>query len=369
MNFCSDNVSEICPEIMSALIAANHNTAMPYGDDEFTQTLQAKFSTLFEKQVIVFPVVSGSSANALALSVLTPPFGSIYCHQDAHIYLDECGAAEFYTGGAKLIPLAGENGKITASELAIALEKAGAGIVHHNQPASISITQATEAGTTYKISEIKAICEVAKKHNLKVHIDGARFANAIVNLGCTPAEMTWKIGVDVLSFGATKNGAMAAEAVIFFDQKLAETFIYRRKRAGHLLSKMRFLSVQLEAYIQDKLWLKNADHANKMASKLAQGLETIPGVKIYYPVEVNEIFVQIPAIAIAGLLTEGFKFYRWPVAHNMLRLVTAFNTKEEDVLKFIQVVKQYLKVDQEAEKNITFRRKRKRNQSSVISDQ
>ncbi len=366
MNFCSDNVSEICPEIMSALIAANHNTAMPYGDDEFTQTLQAKFSTLFEKQVTVFPVVSGSSANALALSVLTPPFGSIFCHQDAHIYLDECGAPEFYTGGAKLIPLGGENGKITAEELAIALSKSGAGIVHHNQPASISITQATEAGTTYKISEIKAICEVAKKYNLKVHIDGARFANAIVNLGCTPAEMTWKSGVDVLSFGATKNGAMAAEAVIFFDQKLAETFIYRRKRAGHLLSKMRFLSVQLEAYIQDKLWWKNAYHANKMASKLAQGLETISGVKIYYPVEVNEIFVQIPEIAIHGLLGEGFKFYRWPGANHILRLVTAFNTKEEDVLRFIQVVKKYLGVhEEEEEKNITFRRKRKRNQSSV----
>ncbi|HEY9702874.1 MAG TPA: hypothetical protein V6C58_10525, partial [Allocoleopsis sp.] len=171
------------------------------------------------------------------------------------------------------------------------------------------------------------------------------------------------------SFGATKNGAMAAEAVIFFDSKLAETFIYRRKRAGHLLSKMRFLSVQLEAYIQDKLWLKNAYHANKMASKLAQGLETITGVKIYYPVEVNEVFVQIPEIAIEGLLAEGFKFYRWPVAHNMLRLVTAFNTKEEDVLRFIQVVKKSLGVDDQEEKNIniTFRRKRKRTPSSEIS--
>ncbi|MFB2836808.1 threonine aldolase family protein [Floridanema evergladense] len=342
MNFCSDNVTGVAPEIMTALIAANQGTAMPYGNDEYTQRLQSLFSELFETNVIVFPVATGSAANSLALSVITPPYGAIYCHNESHINLDECGAPEFYTAGAKLITIPGEDGKFSADDLAGILKKAGVGIVHHIQPAAVSITQATEAGTVYTVDEIRQIAEVVRAYNLSLHLDGARFANSVVSLGCTPADLTWRAGVDVLSFGATKNGAMAAEAVIFFNHKLAETFAFRRKRGGHLFSKMRFLSVQLEAYIKDDLWLKNAAHANKMAAKLVAGLSNLPGAKLCHPVEVNEIFIQLPEPAIEGLFAEGFQFYRWEGEDsNTLRLVTAFNTKEEDVNAFIKAAESY----------------------------
>ncbi|MCL1472649.1 low specificity L-threonine aldolase [Argonema antarcticum A004/B2] len=338
MNFSSDNVTGVAPEIMAALVAANDSTAISYGNDEYTQQLEVKFSELFETDVTVFPVATGSAANALALSVMTPPFGAIYCHAESHINLDECGAPEFYTGGAKLVTLPGSHGKISADDLAIALKKAGAGVVHHVQPAAVSITQATEAGTVYKVDEIQRIAGVTRTHNLSLHMDGARFANAVVSLGCKPADITWGSGVDVLSFGATKNGAMAAEAVVFFKRELAETFAFRRKRSGHLFSKMRFLSAQLEAYITDNLWLKNAIHANKMAAKLADGLTSLPGVKLCHPVEINEIFIQLPEAVIQKLLAEGFQFYRWDGEDSTtLRLVTAFNTKEEDVNAFIKI--------------------------------
>ena len=342
MNFCSDNVTGISPEIIAALIAANEGAAMPYGNDEYTRRLQSKFSQLFETEVTVFPVATGSAANAIALSVMTPAYGAIYCHADSHINLDECGAPEFYTGGAKLVSLPGVGGKITAADLDIKLKKAGAGVVHHVQPAAVSLTQATEAGTVYTPDEIRAISEVTRAHNLTLHMDGARFANAIVSLGCTPADITWRAGVDILSFGATKNGAMAAEAVIFFNRNLAETFHFRRKRGGHLFSKMRFLSAQLEAYITDNLWRQNAIHANKMAAKLADGLTSIPGVKLLHPVEANEIFAELPEAVIQELYGEGFQFYRWEgEGSTIVRLVTAFNTKEEDVAAFIETAKRY----------------------------
>lgn len=340
MNFRSDNVTGVSPEIMAALIAANEGAAMPYGNDEWTKRLETKFSDLFETEVTVFPVATGSAANAIALSVMAPPFGSIYCHADSHINLDECGAPEFYTGGAKLVPLPGEHGKISAADLDLKLKKAGAGVVHHIQPAAVSLTQATEAGTIYTLDEIRAIAEVTHAHNLTLHLDGARFANAVVALGCSPADMTWRAGVDVLSFGATKNGAMAAEAVIFFNRALAETFHFRRKRGGHLFSKMRFLSAQLEAYITNNLWLQNATHANQMAAKLAAGLTSIPGVKLCHPVEANEIFADLPEAVIQGLYGKGFQFYRWEGEDStIVRLVTAFNTREEDITTFIEVAK------------------------------
>ncbi len=340
MNFCSDNVTGVAPEIMAAINAANQGSTMPYGNDEYTQRLESKFAELFETEVTVFPVATGSAANALALSAIAPPFGAIYCHVESHINIDECGAPEFYTGGAKLVTLTGSDGKISVGELAEMLKKAGAGVVHRVQPAAVSITQATEAGTVYSIDEIKQIADIAHTNNLNLHLDGARFANAVVSLGCTPAEITWRAGVDVLSFGATKNGAMAAEAVVFFFRELAETFKYRRKRSSHLFSKMRFLSAQLEAYITNDLWLKNAVHANRMAAKLAAGISALPGVKICYPVQANEIFVQMPKTTIEKLLAEGFQFYRWEGEDSTtLRLVTAFNTKEKDVDAFINASK------------------------------
>lgn len=339
MNFCSDNVIGVAPEIMAAIIAANEDSAMPYGEDRYTQRLSTLFSELFEKEVSVFCVATGSAANALALSVLTPPFGAIYCHNESHINVDECGAPEFYTGGAKLVTLAGEHGKISANDLDEVLKKAGAGVVHHVQPAAVSITQATEAGTVYSIEEIRAIAQVTHAHNLSLHLDGARFANAVVSLGCTPADITWRAGVDVLSFGATKNGAMAAEAVVFFDKSQAKNFKYLRKRSGHLFSKMRFLSAQLEAYISNDLWLNNAINANKMAKKLATGLSQLPGVTLCHPVHANEVFVKLPETVIQGLLKD-FKFYRWNGEEsNTIRLVTAFNTKNEDVNAFLESAK------------------------------
>ncbi|OCR02764.1 threonine aldolase [Oscillatoriales cyanobacterium USR001] len=339
MNFCSDNVTGVSPEIIAAIAAANNGNAMPYGNDKYTQGLQTKFSELFETSVTVFPVATGSAANALALSVMTPVYGAIYCHAESHINLDECGAPEFYTGGAKLVTLTGNHRKIDSHNLAEIIANTGAGVVHHIQPAAVSITQATEAGTIYQPNEIAQISEVTRTHNLQLHIDGARFANAVASLGCSPADITWRVGVDALSFGATKNGAMGAEAVIFFNQELAQTFQYRRKRSGHLFSKMRFLSAQLEAYITDDLWLKNANHANLMATKLVQGITGIPGVNICYPVEANEIFLELPKLLIESLLAQGFQFYvSSKGSQNIVRLVTAFNTLEADVIAFIKAV-------------------------------
>ncbi len=342
MNFCSDNATGVSPEIMAAIASANSGAVMSYGDDEYTQRLQVKFSELFETSVTVFPVATGSAANALALAVMTPPYGAIYCHGESHINLDECGAPEFFTGGAKLVTLTGNHAKIEGKILDKTIEKAGVGVVHHVQPAAVSITQATEAGTIYNPGEISQISEVVRRHNLHLHMDGARFANAVASLGCSPADLTWRAGVDILSFGATKNGAMAAEAVVFFNQKLANTFPFYRKRSGHLFSKMRFLSAQLEAYITDNLWLRNAAHANQMAAKLAQGLADVEGVKFCHPVEANEIFLQLPESVIAAVLAEEFQFYRWDgETRCTVRLVTAFNTQESDVMALVESVKRH----------------------------
>ncbi|WP_071517307.1 low specificity L-threonine aldolase [Geitlerinema sp. PCC 9228] len=343
MNFCSDNTGNLAPEILAALAAANDGSAMPYGNDEMSQRLEGKFGELFETEVAVFPVATGTAANALALSVMVPPFGAIYCHAQAHIHTDECGAPELFSGGAKLVPVAGENGKIDPDALAATLAAAEAGVVHHVQPAAISLTQATEAGTIYQIEKIQQICAIGKDYGLPVHMDGARFANAIATLNCSPADVTWKAGVDVLSFGATKNGAMAAEAVVFFNRELAETFVYRRKRGGHLWSKMRYLSAQLDAYISDDLWLRNARHANQMATRLARGLQALSAGKILYPVQGNEVFVCLAEPLIATLQAQGFQFYRWQNQGDgaVVRLVTGFNTPPEAVRDFLEAVERY----------------------------
>ncbi len=342
MNFCSDNATGISPEIMAAIAAANCGAVLSYGDDEYTQRLQVKFSDLFERSVTIFPVATGSAANALALAVMTPPYGAVYCHGESHINLDECGAPEFFTGGAKLVTLTGNHAKIEAETLRKILDKAGVNVVHHVQPASVSLTQATEAGTVYNLAEISQISEVVRRHNLHLHMDGARFANAVASLGCSPADVTWRAGVDILSFGATKNGAMAAEAVVFFDRNLAKTFPFYRKRSGHLFSKMRFLSAQLEAYITDDLWLRNATHANKMATKLALGLADVEGVHFCHPVEANEIFIQLHESVITAVLAEGFQFYRWENETGCtIRIVTAFNTQEADVIALVKAIKRH----------------------------
>ncbi len=332
MNFASDNVTGAAPEILAAIAAANDGAAMPYGNDPLTKRLAAAFEAVFERPVMAFPVATGSAANSLALACMTPPYGAIYCHPESHINTDECGAPELFSGGAKLVPIPGDGGKIAARDFAAVLARAGQGVVHHVQPAAISLTNQSEAGTFYRPDEIRAIAEIAHAHGVYVHVDGARFANVVAALNHSPAELTWRAGVDALSFGATKNGALAAEAVVFFEPKLAESFGYRRKRGGHLFSKMRFVSAQLEAYLKDDLWLRHARHANAMAKRLADGLATIAGVELLFPVEGNEIFARLPDAAIKGAFAEGYYFYRlYGEPDETCRLVTAFNTKLADV--------------------------------------
>ncbi len=332
MYFWSDNQTGVSPEIFEALAAVNGGAAEAYGEDEVTARLAARFAEVFEREVEVFPVATGTAANALALTLLSPPYGAIFCHPEAHIHVDECAAPEFYTGGAKLVPVAGADGKFGAAALRARLGEFQVGFVHHPQPAALSVTQATECGTVYAPGELEALAEVAAGHGLGFHMDGARFANAVAHLGAAPADLTWRAGIDALSFGATKNGAMAAEALVLFKPALAARLGFLRKRAGHLISKMRFLSAQLEAYLADDLWLRNAAHANRMAARLAQGLAAVDGVRLAHPVEANEVFPTLPAQVIAGLEAEGFHFHRWGGPESAtIRLVTAFDTAEADV--------------------------------------
>ncbi len=341
MDFRSDNTAGFAPEMLAALAAANDGPRTSYGEDAQTRRVQQHLCELFETDVQAFFVATGTAANVLGLSLLAPAWGVIYCHEEAHIALDECGAPGFYTGGAQLHTLRGEHGRLTAAQLAMLLPD-GRGVVHHAQPAAISLSQATESGTCYHPADLAAIAEVAHAHGLRVHVDGARFANAVAFLGATPAELSWRAGVDVLSFGASKNGALAAEAIIVFDAALAASLGYRRKRGGHLFSKMRVLSAQLEAYLTDGLWLRLARAANALAQRLATGLAVIPGVRLMHPVEANEVFVQLPESVIGALLADGFRFYRWPdEGSTTIRLVTAFDAREADVAALIEAVRRH----------------------------
>ncbi|HEX7777067.1 MAG TPA: low specificity L-threonine aldolase [Parvibaculum sp.] len=344
MIFTSDNAFGVAPEIIEAISRANGGAVPSYGDDEITKRLTARFSDIFEHEVAVFPVATGTAANALALATLTPPHGAIFCHRDAHVNVDECGAPEMFTGGAKLIGIEGANGKVDATAFEAALAAIPAGVVHHVQAATLTLTQSTEAGTVYTPDELGALVEIAEARKLSVHMDGSRFANAVASTGLTPAQMTWKAGVDALSFGATKNGALAAEAVVFFDPKMAADFAFRRKRAGHLFSKMRFLSAQLEAYLEGGLWLRLARHANDMAAQLAAGLGEVEGAVIRFPVEANEIFVRLPAAVLKRLRVAGAAFHPWPMADDdaggrTVRLVASFATEPSDIEAFLGVAR------------------------------
>jgi threonine aldolase len=341
MNFCSDNAAGASPAVMESLVKANDGHAMPYGSDPLTLGVEDKIREIFECDADIFLVSTGTAANALALSAMTPSWGAVFCHKAAHIEVDECGAPEFFTGGAKLTHLDNENGKITAGGIQAGWD-GNEKTVHQVQPKVVSITQASEAGTIYQLDDIRAISAKCRELGLLLHMDGARFANALTSLDCTPAEMTWKAGIDVLSFGGSKNGCMAAEAVVLFNRDLAENFAFRRKRAGHLFSKMRFISAQFDAYLNDDLWLDNARHANAMAARLHDGLASIKGASFETPVEANELFVDLPAAVVDGLEADGFQFYRWgDHTGTLIRLVTAFNTKDGDVDRFIQSAKKY----------------------------
>lgn len=343
MNFSSDNTTPIAPEILQALIDNNKDDAHAYGNDDHTLGLSKKFSDLFETKVWAYPVITGTAANCLALSTITPPYGAIYCHEESHINSSEGTAPAFFTHGAKLIDLPGEDGKLHPLTLKKHLSKDWQSDIHKPRPAALSLTQATECGTIYDCDELQELCHIAHHHDLKTHMDGARFANALVSLDCTPAEMTWKSGIDVLCFGATKNGAMGAEIVLFFNEELAKNFEYIRKSTGHLLSKLKFVSVQLEASLKDNRWLNYAKHANKMAKKLYENLKSIPDVEFLYKVSANELFIHTPETVIEALIKDGFHFYKWPLSHNKtaIRLVCSFNTKQKDVDLFIQKTKEH----------------------------
>lgn len=328
--FGSDNVAGASPEILHALTACNDGPAQSYGADELSARVERRLAELFEHEVAVFLVSTGSAANALALSAFTPPWGAVLCHAESHIENDECGAPEFYTGGAKLVHVAGKDARIDPDALR-EKTRLGAGDVHSVQPACVSITQATELGTLYSLEQTRAIGAVCRDAGLPLHMDGSRFANAVASLAASPAEMTWKAGIDVLSFGATKNGALGVEAIVLFDPARAGELAFRRKRGGHLSSKMRFLAAQMDAYLDGDLWLKNARHANAMAIRLDQGLRQIAGVEVRGTVEANMLFCRLPQPMIDGLLAQGFRFYtdRW--GDGVVRLVTSFATSADDV--------------------------------------
>lgn len=344
MSFASDNWAGAPPEILHALVRANDGPSPGYGADVLTKKTEARFSEIFERDCAVYFVATGGAANGLALSVMAPPYGMVLCHEESHIQMDECAGPEFFTGGAKLLPIAGAGGKLTPDGVAAALK----GFPHrppHGAPASVlSLTQATECGTVYTVDELRALCDAAHQAALTVHLDGARFANALAATGQTPAQMSWKAGVDVLCFGGTKNGCIAAEAVIFFDPAMARDFEFRRKRAGHLWSKMRFIAAQFDAYFADDLWMRLAAHANAMAARLSAGLAVIDGVDVSYPTQVNEVFACFPEGVADTLRDQGERFYPWitpgdPATGRMNRLITSFRTTDREVDDFLAAVK------------------------------
>lgn len=349
MFFASDNTAPVPPAIMAALAKANEGYAMPYGNDPLTAAAVAALRQVFEApEAAVYFVGTGTAANALALACLCPPWGAVYGHEDAHIAQDECGAPEFFSGGAKLIGLAGAHGKIAPEALEAALAAAESVGVHNVQKAALSLSCTTESGTIYRPAEVAALCQVAKAHGLAVHLDGARLANALAALNCAPADLTWRAGVDVLSFGGTKNGLLGVEAVVIFDPAKAWEFELRRKRAGHLFSKHRYLAAQMLAYLEDGLWLRLAAQANAMAGRLAAGITALPGAHLVHPVEANAVFAAWPRAGHQRAQKAGARYYLWP-GHQSLegpgaeplsaRLVASWSTSEAEVEAFLALLR------------------------------
>jgi threonine aldolase len=331
-SFASDNNAGIHPEVLKAIAAANQGHVVGYGDDPYTGSAVRQFKRHFGPDIEVFFVFNGTAANCLGLKALTKSYHAVICGEAAHIYVDECGAPEKFTG-CKLIPIPTQDGKLTVEGVRAVYH--GIGVEHHVQPRAISITQATEVGTVYKPDELRQLANFAHKHNMFLHVDGARIANAAAALGLKLREATRDLGADVLSFGATKNGAMGAEAVIFFDPTLAADFKYYRKQGMQLASKMRFLSAQFESLFQNDLWLRNAQHANRMAQFLKREVSKIRQVKIVYRVEANGVFAQVPRRAIAKLLKRYF-FYVWNEEQSVVRWMCSWDTTEEDVKQFAE---------------------------------
>jgi threonine aldolase len=340
VNFASDNAWGALPQVMDAVAAANVGAEASYGADTITARLEKAFNRLFERDVAVFPTVTGTAANALALATLTPPHGAVICHAHSHIVESECGAPEFYAHGAKLIGIDGADGKLTVDAIEAAIDALPRGFVHSVQPFAVSLSQPTELGTVYDLDELAAIARAVHTRGLKLHVDGARFANALAHLHATPAQATWQCGVDVLSFGASKGGTLGAEAVVYFNPADTADFEYRRKKGGHLVSKMRFVSAQLEAYVEGGLWLTAARRANALARTLAEGLAPLVSVRIPVPVQTNMVFAEMPTGLAQRLRDAGAHFHDWDTPRDgrvLTRLATSFATPEEDVRKFLAI--------------------------------
>lgn len=349
MNFISDNTAGASAPVMAAIAAANDGAAAAYGTDIWTQRVERLFAELFEHEVSVFLVTSGTAANALALACLTRPWGAVLTHQESHVSDDECGAPEFFGDGVKLIGLPGTGNKITPGSVTKVLARMREGALHQVQPQAVSITQATECGLIYRPEEVRALKQAAEPRDLKLHMDGARFANALVTLGCSPAEITWKAGVDVLSFGGTKNGAWAAEAVVFFDQALAAEMKWRRKRAGHTLSKGRLIGAQFEGLLAGGHWLALARHANAMASRLSEAVARGGSVRLAWPCEANTAFLVLDAATQERLEAAEVGYHAWSdtalpdeatLASGEIigRFVMSFATRSDDVEQLITLM-------------------------------
>jgi len=342
VNFASDNSAGVAPQILQSIAAASAGAAAAYGADDWSQRASQRLGEIFDTDIASYLVATGTAANALALSALARPWEAIFCHEESHVHDDECGAPEFFAGGAKLVGMAGYAGKITPDALKETLSRFPRGLVKSSQPAALTLSQVTEAGTVYGLDEIRALAAIAHGAGLSVHMDGARFANALVTLGCTPAEMTWKVGIDALSFGATKNGALACEAVIFFDKRKAEAFPYLRKRGGHTLSKGRLLGAQMTAYLQEGLWLDLAARANAAARRLFDGLVAAAGVRVAWPCQANEVFLITASERLKRWRAAGAVLHDWPtraiapeaapqVDETLFRLVTSFETTDAEI--------------------------------------
>ena len=326
----SDNAAGVAPEILEAIAAANTGTALAYGGDDLTARLHDVVRDVFEHPTArVFPVTSGTAANALAISASTPPWGAVLCHPSAHIITAEGGATSLFGAGAVMQGVGGDHALIEPGRLRTALETVRWGDPHESQPSVLSLTVPSDFGTVYRTDEIATLADIAHEHGLRVHLDGARLANAVAALGCAPADATWRVGVDVLSLGATKNGALSAEAIVVFDDAIAEQLVYRTKRSGHVTSKMRFQSAQVAAYLTDGLWLRLAAHSNARMATLAAELAAIDGVRLVERVDVNMAFVELPAAAIDLLAGTELEFYR--LGPTLVRLVTSWQTTEDDV--------------------------------------
>jgi threonine aldolase len=337
--YLSDNAAGASPQILDAVVAASAGPAAPYGNDPLTAQMGARMAEAFECELDVFAVGTGSAANGIGLAALTRPWGSILAHADSHIHNDEAGAPEFFTDGSKIVLLGGEHSKIDPDQLRVAVT-VGRGDVHSVQPSVLSITQVTETGSVYTIDELRELTTIAREAGLRIHMDGARFANALVALNVSPAEMTWKLGVDILSFGATKNGALTADAIVSFDPTLATELAFRHKRGGQLTSKMRFQAAQLDAYLSDDLWLDNARHANAMAARLRAGIVDVLGVTVTSEPGSNMLFALFPEKLSLALHDRGFGFYsnRW--APDVVRIVVAFTHRAEDIDEFVAAIRE-----------------------------